>query len=102
MRQPPPGRRGERINECLAHILALLDEGSIRHRFRGLEDYYRCLPRILTLYGRGYSAERIATELSLFATGVGIERAIDTAALVMAESLNRQVMADGRPGSYGR
>ncbi len=39
---------------------------------------------------RGWEAEAIAAELSLFSTGIGVEQAIDTAAQVIAEHLNQQ------------
>ena len=90
LRQAQPDARAQRVQACAARLGLLLDERAVRQRFRGLEDYHRRLLRILTLYCRGWEAEAIAAELSLFSTGIGVEHAIDTAALVIAEHLNQQ------------
>ena len=90
LRQAQPDARAQRVQACAAHLGLLLDERAVRQRFRGLEDYHRRLLRILTLYCRGWEAEAIAAELSLFSTGIGVEQAIDTAAQVIAEHLNQQ------------
>ena len=90
LRQAQPDARAQRVQACVAHLGLVLDERAVRQRFRGLEDYHRRLLRILTLYCRGWEAEAIAAELSLFSTGIGVEQAIDTAALVIAEQLNQQ------------
>ncbi len=93
LRQAQPDARAQRVHECAARLGPLLDEQAVRQRFRGLEDYHRRLPRILTLYCRGWEAEAIAGELSLFSTGIGVEYAIHAAALVIAEHLNQQQAA---------
>jgi hypothetical protein len=82
--------RVRRVHECAERLGVSLDDLTVSQRFRGLEDYHRRLLRILTLYRRGWEVEAIAAELSLFSTGVGVEHAIDTAALIIAEQLNQQ------------
>ena len=93
LRQPRPDARVQRVHECAARLGPLLDERPVRRRFRGLEDYHRRLPRILTLYCRGWEVDAIAADLSYFSTGVGVEEAINAAALVIAERLNQQQAA---------
>jgi hypothetical protein len=93
LRQSQANERIRRIHNCAAHLGSMLDEPAVRQRFRGLEDYRDRLLRILTLYCRGWEAETIAAELSLFSTAVGVEQAIDTAASVIAERLNHQQAA---------
>lgn len=90
LRQTVPDARGRRVHDYAARLGATLDEAPVRQRFWGLEDYHRRLLRILTLYCRGWEPGAIAAELSLFSTAVGVERAIDTAALLIADSLNHQ------------
>ena len=90
LRQAEPDTRAQRVQACAARLGLLLDERAVRQRFRGLEDYHRRLLRILTLYCRGWEAEAIAGELSLFSTGIGVEYAIHAAALAIAEHLNQQ------------
>ncbi len=80
--------RTRRVHECAARLGPLLDERAVRQRFHGLEDYHRRLLRILTLYCRGWEAEAIAADLSLFSTSVGVEQAIHVAAVLIAEQLN--------------
>ena len=93
LRQPANDPRTRRVHECLARLGGVVDDLAVRRRFRGLEDYHRRLLRILTLYCRGWEVETIAADLSLFSTGIGVERAIDVAASIMAEQLNRQLAA---------
>jgi hypothetical protein len=93
MRRPAADARTRQIHHCLARLGGMVDDLPVRKRFRGLEDYHQRLLRILTLYCRGWEAAAIAAELSLFATGVGVERAIDVAAAVVADRLNGQVAA---------
>ena len=93
LRQARPDARVQRVHECAARLGPLLDQRPVRRRFRGLEDYHRRLPRILTLYCRGWEVDAIAADLSLFSTGIGVEEAINAAALVIAEQLNQQQAA---------
>ncbi|MCC6628261.1 MAG: hypothetical protein IT340_12780 [Chloroflexi bacterium] len=93
LRRPAADGRSRQIHHCLARIGMRVDDLSVRQRFRGLENYHQRLLRILTLYCRGWETDAIAAELSLFSTGAGVERAIDVAATLIAEQLNRQVAA---------
>jgi hypothetical protein len=93
LRQPATDPRSRRVHDCLARLGAVIDDLEVRRRFRGLEDYHRRLLRILTLYCRGWEAETIAADLSLFSTGIGVERAIDVAASILTEHLNRHLAA---------
>ena len=90
LRQPVPDVRARRVHDYVARLGSTLDEMAVRQRFRGLEDYHRRLLRILTLYCRGWEAEAIAADLSLFSTAVGVEQAIERTALLVAEGLNQQ------------
>ena len=93
LRRPIADPRSRQIHDCLARLGALADDLMVRRRFRGLEDYHQRLLRILTMYCRGWEVDAIASELSLFSTGVGVERTIDIAAGVIADHLNRQAAA---------
>jgi hypothetical protein len=93
LRQPAADGRMRQIHQCLARVGLLADAWPARQRFRGLENYHQRLPRILTLYCRGWETDAIAAELSLFSTGAGVDRAIDVAAAIIAEQLNRQAAA---------
>ena len=85
--------RTRQIHDCLARLGSLIDDVHVRQRFRGLEDYHQRLLRILTLYCRGWDAEAIAAELSIFSTGVGVDRAIEVAAEIMVDQLNHRTAA---------
>lgn len=90
LRQSGSDVRTRRIHACLANLGQLVDNMPIRRRFRGLEDYHLRLLRIMTMYCRGWEVEAIARDLSLFSTSIGVERAIEVTAEVMADHLNRQ------------
>jgi hypothetical protein len=64
LRRPVADARTRRIHHCLACLGGVADDPAVRGRFRGLEDYHLRLPRILTLYIRGWEADAIAAELS--------------------------------------
>jgi hypothetical protein len=93
LRQPATDPRTRRVHDCLARLGAVVDDLEVRRRFRGLEDYHRRLLRILTLYCRGWEVDTIAADLSLFSTGIGVERAIDVAASILTDHLNRHLAA---------
>jgi hypothetical protein len=90
LRQSASDARTRHVHDCLARIGSSIDDVSVRQRFRGLEDYHRRLLRILSLYCRGWDVEAIAANLSTFSTGVGVDRAIDVAAEVIVDQLNRR------------
>lgn len=93
LRQPAADPRTRQIHNCLARFGSLVDDLTVRRQFRGLEDYHHRLLRILTLYCRGWEVDAIAAELSIFSTGIGVEQAIEVAASIIADQLNRQVAA---------
>ena len=90
LRRPAADARTRRIHHCLARLGEVVANPAVPKRFRGLEDYHR---RLLTLYVRGWETAAIAAELSLFATGIGVDRAIDVAARVIADQLNGRFAA---------
>jgi hypothetical protein len=93
LRRSDGAERTRRVHECVARLGIIIDDFSARQRFRGLEDYHRRMLRILTLYCRGWETEAIASSLSRFSTAVGVECAIDRAALLIAEHLNQRQAA---------
>ncbi|MDB5082424.1 MAG: hypothetical protein JWP00_4348 [Chloroflexi bacterium] len=68
---------------------ALLDERMVRY-FRGRERMFDRLPYVLLQYTQGKNCLDIAHSVSYFSDGDDVEDAIDFAALLISNQLNRQ------------
>lgn len=85
--------RGRAVSRCVARSTDWLPpEADV---VRCPHHYQQQLPRIVFWYSQGESVEQIGRRVSAFGTSWGVERALETACLRIADCLN------GSPESYG-
>jgi hypothetical protein len=80
-------RELDRIGRVVASLPQIVAEERLARRHPGFRRYFEALPRIVFFYGRGYSADEIASEMSFIATGFGVEAVMDIVAQTIARRL---------------
>jgi hypothetical protein len=89
---PPEGgvaRLGEAIERVAAQLPRLISEERLARRHRGFSRYFETMPRIVFLYGRGYTPEQIAAEMPFLSSGYGVETVLSIVADAIARRVNR-------------
>lgn len=83
------GQHAQPVMVMAATFSSLLDERMVRH-FRGRERIFDRLTYVLFQYSQGRPCQDIARSVSYFADGEDVEDAINFAARLIANHLNRQ------------
>ena len=84
------GRRDlDQVDRVIASLPRVVVEERLARRHPGFRRYFDALPRILFFYGRGYSFDEIASEMSFIATGFGVEAVLAIVAKTVAERARR-------------
>ena len=79
----------DQIDRVVASLTRVVVEERLSRRHPGFRRYFDALPRILFFYGRGYSNEDIAGEMSFIATGFGVETVMGIVAQTIARRVAR-------------
>ncbi|HEV8635979.1 MAG TPA: hypothetical protein VG370_17275 [Chloroflexota bacterium] len=89
-------RLGDPIERAAAQLPRLIDEERLARRHRGFSRYFETMPRILFLYGRGYTPEEIAAEMPFLSSGYGVETVLS----IVADAIARRVNRAAEPGAH--
>jgi hypothetical protein len=79
----------DELDRAIAALPRLVIEERLPRRHPGFGRYFDSLPRILFFYGRGYSCDEIASEMTFVATGFGVETVLGIVAEMLAKRANR-------------
>ena len=82
-----------RVLEVAAQLPRLVVEERLAKKHRGFVRYFETLPRIVYLYGRGYGADEIASELPFLSSGYGVEVVLGLVAEVIAKRIGENALA---------
>jgi hypothetical protein len=85
-----------RVLAVAAQLPRVIVEERLPKKHRGFLRYFETMPRIVHLYGRGYSADDIAAELPFLCSGYGV----DVVLRVVAEAIAKRIGENG-PASNG-
>jgi hypothetical protein len=77
----------DQIDRVVASLPRVVAEERLIRRHPGFRRYFDALPRILFFYGRGYSSDDIASQMSFIATGFGVETVLG----IVAQTIARRV-----------
>ena len=77
-----------RVLEVAARLPSVIVEEQLPKKHRGFTRYFETMPRIVYLFGRGYSADEIAAEMPFLCSGYGVETVLGLVANVIARRLN--------------
>ena len=80
---------GAAIERLAAQLPRLIAEERLTRRHRGFSRYFEAMPRIVFLYGRGYTPDEIASELPFLSSGFGVETVLSIVAGAIARRVNR-------------
>jgi hypothetical protein len=79
----------DQIDRVVSILPRVVVEERLSRRHPGFRRYFDALPRILFFYGRGYSPDEIASEMSFIATGFGVETVLGIVAQTIARRVAR-------------
>jgi hypothetical protein len=82
-------RDRDQVDRVVATLPRVVAEERLTRRHPGFRRYFDALPRILFFYGRGYSPDEIASEMSFIATGFGVETVLGIVAQTIARRVAR-------------
>lgn len=80
----------EEIERVVAVLPLVVVEERLQRKHPGFRRYFDALPRILFFYGRGDSADDIASEMNFVATGFGVETVMALVAEAVAKRASRR------------
>ena len=86
-----------RVLDAAAQLPRVIVEERLAKKHRGFTRYFETIPRIVYLYGRGYSPDEIAAEMPFLCSGYGVEVVLG----VVAEAIAKRIGENGA-ASNGR
>jgi hypothetical protein len=90
-----------RVLEIAGQASRLIVEERMPKKHRGFTRYFETMPRILYLYGRGYSADEIAAQMPFLCSGYGVDVVLRLVADAIAKRIGAKALASNG-GSFPR
>ena len=81
----------QRVLEVAAQLPRVIVEERLPRKHPGFTRYFETMPRIVHLYGRGYSPDDIAAEMPFICSGYGVEVVLG----VVAEAVAKRIGENG-------
>ncbi|MDQ3855090.1 MAG: hypothetical protein M3281_01680 [Chloroflexota bacterium] len=89
LRSSSDTRQARLVRGEVERVGLYLHDPRLHARYKGLENYHRRLPSILSLYLRGRSVEEIAEQYKPVFTAYGVDHSLDILCEHIAYRLNR-------------
>jgi hypothetical protein len=82
-----------RVLEVAGQASRLIVEERMPKKHRGFTRYFETMPRILYLYGRGYSPDEIAAQMPFLCSGYGVDVVLRLIADAIAKRIGESALA---------